>query len=162
MQRVVLLTGPTHSGKTGALSATVRQPGVAGLLAPDVHYGRIFEDIRSGEFERFQTHDEGEPVVTIGPYRFRSAAFDWGNQRLEQAVAAKAPVIIIDEIGPLEMRGEGLRPGLERVLARGRGVAVLVVREQLVSQVEALVGGEAEVASVERWPQVWQSIIDVR
>lgn len=161
MQRVVLLTGPTHSGKTGALSATVRQPGVAGLLAPDLHYGRIFEDIKSGEFERFQTYDESEPVVTIGPYRFRAAAFEWGNQRLDQAVAANASIIVVDEVGPLEMRGEGLRPGLDKVLGRKRGTAVLVVRENLVGQVEALAGGEAEVATVETWPQVWQSIIGV-
>ncbi len=161
MQRVILLTGPTHSGKTGALSATVRQPGVAGLLAPDLHYGRILEDLKSGEFERFQTHEEEEAVVAIGPYRFRAAAFGWANARLEQAVASEAPVIIIDEVGPLELRGEGLRPGLDAVLARGAGTAVLVVRDTLIGQVEALVGGEAEVATTATWPQVWQSISGV-
>jgi nucleoside-triphosphatase len=161
MQRVILLTGPTHSGKTGALSATVRQPGVAGLLAPDVHYGRILEDLKSGEFERFQIHDASEPVVAIGPYHFRAAAFDWANARLLSAVRAKARVIVIDEIGPLELRGEGLRKGLDAVLARGEGVAVLVVRDSLIGQVEALAGGEAEVATVETWPQLWQSIMGV-
>ena len=161
MQRVILLTGPTHSGKTGALSETVRQPGVAGLLAPDVHYGRILEDLKSGEFERFQTHDDSEPFVEIGPYRFRTVAFEWANARLISAVESGAKVIVIDEIGPLELRDEGLRPGLDAVLARGRGAAVLVVRESLVGQVEALAGGEVEVATVETWPQVWQSIIDV-
>lgn len=161
MQRVILLTGATHSGKTGALSATVRQPGVAGLLAPDVHYGRILEDLKSGEFERFQIHDDSEPFVEIGPYHFRTAAFDWANGRLAAAVRSSAKVIVIDEIGPLEMRGEGLRKGLDAVLKRDQGTAILVVRERLVGQVEALVGGEAEVATVETWPQVWQSVIDV-
>ena len=158
MQRVILLTGPTHSGKTGALSATVRQPGVAGLLAPDVHYGRILEDLKSGEFERFQIHDDSEPFVEIGPYRFREAAFEWANERLQKAVRSDAKVIVIDEVGPLEMRSAGLRPGLDVVLSRNKGAAVLVVREKLVGQVEALVGGEAEVATIETWPQVWQSV----
>ncbi|HTI31714.1 MAG TPA: nucleoside-triphosphatase [Sphingomonas sp.] len=160
MQRVILLTGPTHSGKTGALSATVRQPGVAGLLAPDLHYGRILEDLKSGEFERFQIHDDSEPSVEIGPYHFRAAAFDWANGKLKTAVRSRAKIIVVDEVGPLEMRGEGLRSGLDAVLARDHGTAVLVVREKLVAQVEALVGGEAEVATVETWPQVWQTVID--
>jgi nucleoside-triphosphatase THEP1 len=160
MQRVILLVGPTHSGKTDALSATVRQPGVAGLLAPDMHFGRILEDLKSGEFERFQIHDDSEPFVEIGPYRFRLAAFEWANARLEAAVRSGAKIIVIDEIGPLELRGEGLREGLDAVLARDTGSVVLVVREKLVGQVEALVGGEAEVATIETWPQVWQSLID--
>ena len=158
MQRVILLTGPTHSGKTGTLSATVRQPGVTVRLAPDVLYGRIFEDLRSGDFERLQTHDASEPTVTIGPYRFRTAAFDWANERLTSAAKGEM-VIIIDEVGPLELRGEGLRPGLDAVLARDEGTVVLVVRESLVGQVEALVGGDAEVATMETWPHVWQSVM---
>ena len=161
MHRVILLTGPTHSGKTGALSATVRQPDVAGLLAPDVHYGRILEDLKSGEFERFQIHNDSEPFVEIGPYHFRLAAFEWANARLAAAVRSSAKVIVIDEIGPLELRGEGLRKGLNAVLKRGHGTGILVVRERLIGQVEALVGGEVEVATVETWPQVWQSIIGV-
>jgi nucleoside-triphosphatase len=161
MQRVILLTGATHSGKTGALSATVRQPGVAGLLAPDVHYGRILEDLKSGEFERFQIHDDSEPFVEIGPYHFRTAAFDWANGRLAAAVRAHSRVIVIDEVGPLELRGEGLRKGLDMVLKRREGTAVLVVREKLIGQVNELAGGNAEVATVEAWPQVWQSIMGV-
>lgn len=161
MQRVILLTGPTHSGKTGALSATVRQPGVAGLLAPDVHYGRILEDLKSGELERFQIHDDREPFVEIGPYHFRSAAFEWANSRLIAAVRSSAKVIVVDEIGPLELRGEGLRKGVDEVLARTEGTAIFVVRDRLIGQVEALVGGEAEVATVDAWPQLWQSVIGV-
>ncbi len=159
MRRVILLTGPTHSGKTGALSATVRQPGVAGLLAPDLPSGRILEDLESGEIERFQVHDESEPFVEIGPYRFRYAAFEWANARLVAAAHSGARAIVIDEVGPLELRGGGLRRGLDAVLARESGAAVLVVRESLIAQVEALAGGAAEVATVETWPQVWQSVI---
>ncbi|CAM3156442.1 hypothetical protein SPAN111604_07250 [Sphingomonas antarctica] len=162
MRRVILLSGPTHSGKTGVLSSTVRRPGVAGILAPDLHYRRILEDLKSGEFERFQMHEtDDEPVVTIGPYRFRTAAFDWANGRLTAAAKSDSPIIVVDEVGPLELRGEGLRPALDTVLARGHGTTILVVRDSLIGQVEALAGGDAEVATVATWPQVWQSIIGV-
>lgn len=76
---------------------------------------------------------EGEAVVEVGRFRFRAAALAWAGQRIAAAVAAGADLVVIDEVGPLELRGEGLAdalgalpPGLARVLLVRSGLEDVV------------------------------------
>lgn len=112
-----------------------------------------------------------DDVVTIGPHRFAGSVFASAREHLltigatarlegprEGAVVHAAtpeggvaragpptsgnmPWVVLDEIGPLELRGEGLepavRPLVEAALASGGNLmrVVLVVRERLLEQV---------------------------
>ena len=75
----------------------------------------------------------------MGPHRFDPAAVAWGVALLD--AACPCDILIIDEIGPLEMdRGEGWANALE-VLRRGRyRLAVAAVRPSLVDRVWDAVG----------------------
>ncbi|MFC1718092.1 nucleoside-triphosphatase, partial [Candidatus Poribacteria bacterium] len=60
------------------------------------------------------------------------------NQILENIT--HPDVIIIDEIGHLELREQGFAPGLRSVLERHSCLIVLVVRESLLSDVVSCFG----------------------
>lgn len=154
MTRISIVTGPIRSGKTTRLAAWARgRDHVAGLLSPDAPGGRVFVDLASGAMMAMERPDADEPVLAIGRFRFRAASFDWANARLAIAAAdAGDTTIVVDEVGPLELAGSGLRPGLAVVLARRRGRAILVVREHLVDAVrQALDLDHADVVAAVGW-----------
>ena len=165
MPAVTILTGPIRSGKTTRLERWVAGRGAAarddaaGLLQPDGPDGRLFVDIATGEAEPLEPVGPGEGAVAVGRFRFRAAAFDWANARLVAAARESAAWLLVDEVGPLELRGEGLRPGLDAALARPGGM-LLVVRDTLVADVRAAFGlQDARVVPASGWPQVGQGAI---
>lgn len=122
----------------------------AGLLAPDTPEGRVLVDLSSGKERVFQvTGDAAEPLVEIGPYRFRAAAFEWGNAVLARA---NAEMIVVDEVGPLELRGEGLADGVRAVLRRASGTVICVVREGLIERAATYFEVAPEVVPLTDWP----------
>lgn len=143
-----LITGPIHSGKTTRLAAwCAAQPAgtVGGVLQPARATGRHFVDVATNrDFPLDAPPDAPEALVQrVGRYCFAAAAFAWAAERLAQAAADPAVrVLVVDEIGPLELRGEGLDPVVRTVLASGRAGlrVVLVVRDGLAAAVRERYG----------------------
>jgi len=164
--QVTIVTGPIHSGKTTRLSAWIAEQQAAGVridgvLAPIVDGRRHLRSIADDSSRCLElAPGAGPPAadeVRIGPHRFSAAVFAWARELLIAAVdpaAERRPqLIVIDEIGPLELRGEGLEPAVSRVLASRESSAsvrlILVVREGLVDRVieHYRLGSVCEVAS---------------
>lgn len=140
-----ILSGPIGSGKTTRLIAwAAGRPDVAGVVSPVVAGHRMFRDLRSGlQWPMEAAADEPDALV-VGRYRFRRAAFaaaaSWVDAGLVDPAVAWT---VIDEIGPLELCGEGFAPLLRRALAeRGPGL-VLVIRQGLVASVTERFGIDA-------------------
>jgi nucleoside-triphosphatase THEP1 len=75
--------------------------------------------------------------TTVGEYQFHGQAMRWALERVLSALAAPLDVVIVDEIGPLELRHEeGFAPALDRLSTSCAHVAVLIVRSSLVLQVQ--------------------------
>lgn len=111
---------------------------MGGVLALKTPQGRRFHDLWTGEEMAKEPAADGEPVIAVGRFRFRAAAFAWAGRRIAAAVAAGADLVVIDEVGPLEQRGEGLADALDALppgLAR-----VLLVRSGLEDAVAARFG----------------------
>ena len=148
-RQIAILTGAVGTGKTttcGRLLDRGRKLGLdcAGLLCPSrvdggVKVGIDVVDARTGERRRLAEVDELPGRLRAGPYRFDDAAFAWGAARL--GMACPCDVLIVDEIGPLEMgRGEGWVNALD-VLRVGRyRLAVAVVRPSLEDAVWTALG----------------------
>lgn len=136
---VAILTGPVRSGKTTRLGAWAEARGrVGGLLSPDGPEGRRLADLASGSFVEMERPGEGEPSVDVGPFRFRQAAFTWGEEVL--AGAATDPgieVIVLDEVGPLELAGRGFADALDRLTRSEGAPLVIFVRDTLLAAVRA-------------------------
>ncbi len=138
--RVRLIHGEIGSGKTRRAAAWVESEAlagrtVAGVLALKSPAGRQFMDIATGDQVPLEHPVGDEVAIPVGRFQFRQAAFDWAVQRIGQALGS-AGSVVIDEVGPLEMRGGGFAPLLDR-LERDypRIERVLLVRAGLVGGV---------------------------
>jgi len=138
--RVLVIHGDIDSGKTRRAAAWVESEGlagrnVAGVLALKTPAGRRFLDIATGDQVALE-HPVGEEVaVPVGRFQFRQAAFDWATDRIEQSLE-QAASIVIDEVGPLELRGGGFAPLLDRLAQDHPEIQqVLLVRTGLIQAV---------------------------
>lgn len=84
------------------------------------------------------TKDETE-VLPVGRFTFSKANFKKAIQIIRDAVN-KEGWLVIDEIGPLELSGEGFAELLQEVLALRKEKLVIVVREGLAGQVKEKFG----------------------
>lgn len=154
--KIILLSASVGSGKTTALAKAVSGDGlVGGILQPKGANGRELIDIATGEGERLEQPEAGEREVAVGRYVFRQAAFDWANDRL---AGVTRPVVLIDEVGPLELRDGGLHEGVAAVLRGAAGLVVIAVREALTEAVRGRYAPAAESVALVGWPQMWQSV----
>ena len=138
--RVRLIHGEIGSGKTRRAAAWVESEAlagrtVAGVLALKSPAGRQFMDIATGDQVPLEHPVGDEVAIPVGRFQFRQAAFDWAVQRIGQALGS-AGSVVIDEVGPLEMRGGGFAPLLDRLERDYPGIErVLLVRAGLVEEV---------------------------
>jgi len=141
MSEVVVFTGEKGIGKSAHLQKLFgEKKNFCGILQPRISGVKYLFDITSAESRRLELEEifSDEVVISIGKYHFSRAVFNWGNEKLLQAVASANQNIIIDEIGPLELSGEGLEPILSEVMRNGLSLRknfLLVVRPVLVEQV---------------------------
>lgn len=132
---VFILTAPIQSGKTTSLvnwSATRND--VRGILTPVVEGKRVFMNALTREQFPMETTGQ-EETLTIGRFAFSKAAFDKAIQIIRDAIN-KEGWLVIDEIGPLELRGQGFCDILKEALLVRQEKILLVVREGLGQKVK--------------------------
>ena len=156
--RVVVATGPPGCGKTPTVAAvaaelTRRGVPVAGFVQPAVvedgcKVGFVVQDAVSGETAALARRVAQGAGMHGTSFAFDQAGFELGRRAL--AAAAPGRVVVIDEIGPVELRGGGHWPALRRALATpGLGGVVVAVRRALVpSLLEALDAADAVVVDL--------------
>lgn len=141
---IYLLTGPVRSGKTTRLLHWARNAGhVDGLLCPDSdgrrHAYALATRIRFPLQVLDGTQQTGDSL-RIGRFVFSRAAFSRAQQLLLASWRSQPNYLVIDEVGPLELAGDGLEPALTRIIAAYRdqpsaGRLLLVVRDRLLDEV---------------------------
>ena len=150
--RLALVTGDIGAGKTtavGRVVALARARGYvcAGLWAPALvvdgrKTGIEAVDLSSGErrlLARMSLVATGEQ---LGRYSFCPDAIAWANEVLAAAVAARPDLLVVDEIGPLELeRGGGLAPVLELLATGSARRALVIVRTWLLDALRARLPG---------------------
>ncbi len=152
---VIVATGKTGSGKTTAILEVIHR------LRGDQH--RFVGFVQPGRFEQGQktgfgirdltTGEESEFARLVerkdGQFGTRFRFFDAGIELARQALSSARPgdILIIDELGPMELRGEGHMDAVQTALETPHLCAVVVVvRAHLVPSLLATL--EAEDAKV--------------
>lgn len=74
-------------------------------------------------------------VAVAGPFGFDSSGIRFGSEALSLDAVAQRDVVIVDEIGPLELQGGGWAPALHSLLTSYAGHLLLVVRPDILQQV---------------------------
>jgi nucleoside-triphosphatase THEP1 len=157
--RTVVVTGPPDGGKTTtALELAGRLAGAGHTVVGFIQLGEVVDGRKVG----FRVRDLGSGREAGIARRVERGEGDFGTRfsfdraGFELARAALAPaapgvVVVIDELGPVELRGEGHMPAVRRALAvPGLAGAVLVVRRSLVpALLAALSATDAVVIDVE-------------
>jgi len=139
-KRVFIVTGSIGEGKTAwlaKLAGLLREKGVSvgGILAlriveDGVTTGYDISEISSGDRTPFLRHTGSE---TMGVERFTmdDAGFIAGRNALDPANNLGNDVVIVDEVGPLELKGRGWSEVLVSLLDETRATVIIAVRKTL-------------------------------
>ena len=133
-----ILSGEIHSGKTTFLLNYIEHTkNCAGILSPVISDKRYFYCIESKETKLMQAEEFDKEILKIGKYRFSKDAFQWAIQKIEGSLNRKSELLIIDEIGPLELNGNGFSEIVKKILNKPSGVTnlLLVIRVNVLKEV---------------------------
>lgn len=165
-RQIVFLTGSPGAGKTQVcrqVAELARHKGlrVVGLLteAHRLASGRIVQtvvNLRTGESRRladFVGLDEGEPigrgVAGRFSWTFVNESVRWGRHELDRCLAKAADVLVIDQIGPLELlAGSGWSNAVEILRSAQFDLALVVVNPLVLDELRRRLG-DANVIEVE-------------
>jgi nucleoside-triphosphatase THEP1 len=148
---IVVVTGPTGSGKTTTVEAAVAEltaagTQVAGFVQPGLweekdKVGFLIRDVATGEqmpLARRVDHDSGDHGTG---FRFDEAGLALARQALRRACSGA--VLVVDELGPMELRGHGHMRAVRKALSvNGLAGVVVVVRRHLVPALLAALDAE--------------------
>jgi len=155
----VIVTGPTGSGKSPLVAAAVealiaRGVPVAGFLQPAIledgeKVGFSVRDLRTGEtveLARRVAHGDGAFGTS---FTFFDEGFALGRRALLDV--PPGAVVVLDELGPVELRGGGHWPAVARALTNVdlAGLVVVVRRTLVPALIEALDARDVVVVDLE-------------
>lgn len=137
MKKVILFSGPIHSGKTTRLQKFIADKNCDGIIAPVKDGKRYIQRIKTGEIKSLETTSDDS--IIIGKYKFSKEVFSWAKEQITKSFENKIDYLVIDEIGKLELKDEGYEPELSKVInqfkVQNNFDLVLVVRDSLVDEV---------------------------
>lgn len=152
---IILLTGARRIGKSTICQRLVeegrrRGKRLGGFISPAVFNdrgektGAYLQDVRTDEARRQYNTDapKGGAGPQIGPFTMDERVLEWGIRLVEEALRAGDDLVMIDEIGPLELlRGEGFAPLLSMLEDFPTAWVLIVVRPALVEALQRRLAG---------------------
>jgi len=158
---LIIITGATGIGKTTVCEKVVkiiRSSGYScgGILTHKAaHESLIALDIQTGERLILASNDNTFDGPRTPRYSFNPEAIKFGIRAINKAI--DSDVLIIDELGHLELAGEGFAKGLELVKTGRAKNSILVIRKELLPAFLAQLGDnpaifEITVSTRERLP----------
>lgn len=140
-----LITGSVQAGKTSYLSELVdvlieKDLSPGGFLAPGSfksgeRSGFDLKNIKTGEHLPLASNTEHTGWIKFKNFWFNPAAFKSGQLWIEALLEADPEVVVIDEVGHLELEGSGWFAILESLKRQARTIQLWSVRESLISEV---------------------------
>jgi len=135
---IYILTGPIQSRKTTTVANwSIDKKDVFGILTPVINGKRMFMDVHSrGNFE-MEANSRETKILMIGKYKFSKAGFTKAVDILRNGLNEKKGWLVVDEIGPLELRGEAFGIILKEILqsSSNQQKILLVTRESILEKV---------------------------
>jgi nucleoside-triphosphatase THEP1 len=135
--RIYILTGEIGEGKTTALQKWAGGiHDVGGILSLVADGKRLFLDLGSKDIFPMEAGADEKNILAVGKFLFSRNSFDKAIDILRKGIG-KTKWLLLDEIGPLELRGEGFYDVIkEMIQANNREQKILlVVRQSLVNEV---------------------------
>jgi len=137
-RQIFILSGPIQTGKTTSLiNWSAKRNDVFGILTPIVNGKRVFMNAQTREQFPMEAGENETEIMSIGKFVFSKTSFDKAQQIIREALDKK-DWLVIDEIGPLEMKSEGFYNVLKEILQyqQDEQKILLVVRETMIEKVK--------------------------
>lgn len=141
---VFIITGEVQQGKTTFLIRLIellREDNIKmnGFIARGVHdkHGRIgydLENVATGGQMQYIRDIPSAGAWRHGRYYFNPSGLSFGNEILSNINEQNTELIIIDEIGPVELKGKAWAGEIERLLYNTRIPQLWVVRKPLLKR----------------------------
>lgn len=135
MGKIFILSGAVHTGKTTRLMQwSMTQKNIDGIFQPVVNEKRFIFHISSKTLKLLETVDS-DNITEIGSYKFSKETFAWTQEILLKTFQSNCNCLIIDEIGPLELKMQGLEPAITEILSKvenSKMNVLLVVRDSIL------------------------------
>jgi nucleoside-triphosphatase THEP1 len=150
MMHIILLSAPRRSGKTTACQSFIdraRRAGlrIGGILAPARHdqaghkVGIDVHCLLTGETRILGTIVPIAKRRTVGHYQFDETTMQWAVEQVLHALQTPIDVVVIDEIGPLELlQRHGFAPALDCLPLARAANAILLVRSELLEYLQEM------------------------
>jgi nucleoside-triphosphatase THEP1 len=134
---IIVVSGALDAGKTTACRKLIEIArnheyacgGIVSYKTPDRDI--IIEDIQSGATERLASVNDIYDGPRTQRYCFNPEGIKFGNRAIGRGISAA--ILVIDEIGHLELRGEGFASVLELIKAGSVKNCILVIRSELLA-----------------------------
>lgn len=136
--KIFIVSGPVHSGKTtGLIKWAQNRKDVSGILTPVINGKRFFMNAATNDSFPMEKDIQELSGFEVGKYVFSVAAFIRAKEILQNAAHQKQGWIVIDEVGPLELKGKGFHNSIREILMQRNTnlKVILVVREFLLDEV---------------------------
>ena len=143
--QVVIITGEIQQGKTTFTQNIIselkrRRIKVAGFFSIGIDENGIrngfnLSDIESGKLIELCSDKKDEKRLRLGRFYFNPEALSLGNEILKPANIADKQLIVIDEIGPLEVKGQGWCRAIDDLTVNFTIPQLWVVRKSLVQKI---------------------------
>ena len=129
-KQVYILTAPIQTGKTTSLVQwSDKRNDIHGILTPVVEGKRFFMNANTRQLFLMEAKEEETEKLSVGKFKFSKKNFEKAIQIIKDSIY-KQGWLIIDEIGPMELRGEGFHNVVNEVLQNRAGKILLVVRDK--------------------------------
>lgn len=139
-KNLLIYTGPVKSGKSSRLYSVFKdRENTAGILSLVIKNKKYLYSIRKKETKLLEIEGriKETEIIMIGKYKFDKTIFEWGRNILRDDLKFNPELLIIDEIGPLELAGSGLAPVAFEIIEKSlesKQKVLVVVRDTLVNK----------------------------
>ncbi len=147
---LTLLTGGRGVGKSTVCLRVAELARAAGLPVAGIVSSyrdplrNLLDAVHLSTLQRWPLASTVEPLdgPAVGRFSFSAAGLARALAALEQAAASDAALLVLDEVGPLELgRREGFYPFVEQVRRLASPDLLIVVRPSLVDELRAFLAG---------------------
>lgn len=122
-----------------------------GVLKNDGIKDFILVDLNSSQEIHLSTRIPRFDYISAGKFFFNPEALKIGNNIIEKAIASSSDILIIDEIGPVELSDKIWFKSFKKILSEYEGILVFSTRKKLIEPViEKFKVHEAFIEDIER------------
>ena len=159
LQKIIIVTGERGEGKTTFVKKIIdvlKDEGLEtkgflslALFDDEIKIGYNLLNIPDNKVASFIRTNEFQGMVKFRKYYFSNEGIIWGNKILLSYKKNTSDILVIDEIGPLELEGGGWAESLNELVKLPQFKMIWIVRKEILEEV------------IKKWGLLNPVIIDV-